>query len=194
MTRILTGITSAKKATVKKQSVKKYTPGPAQKVIKYKGEKEVILINGAKSSTELKKAVPAVKVRVSRGKSYDPNVVIRTSQNVTEYFRKFFTINKVEGQERFAVMYLSRGLHVIGIYMHSIGSMTSATVESKLIMATAMQLAAENMITCHNHPSGSLTASEADKKLATLLSKQGDLFGIRLLDSLIITKTNSISY
>lgn len=191
MTRILTGV---KKATVKKPAPKKYTQGPAPKVIKYKGEKEVILINGTKASTALKKAVPAVKVRVTRGKSYDPNVIIKNNQDVTEYFRKFFTANKVEGQEQFAVMYLSRGLQIIGVYMHSIGSMTSATVEAKLIMATAMQLAAENMITCHNHPSGNLTASEADKKMAALLAKQGDLFGIRLLDNLIITKTSSSSY
>lgn len=191
MTRILTGV---KKATVKKPATKKYTPGPAPKKISYKGEKEVILINGTKASTALKKAVPAVKVRVSRGKSYDPNVIIKNNQDVTEYFRKFFTANKVEGQEQFAVMYLGRGLQIIGIYMHSIGSMTSATVEAKLIMATAMQLAAENIITCHNHPSGSLTPSEADKKVTSLLSKQCDLFGMRLLDNLIITKTSSTSY
>jgi DNA repair protein RadC len=191
MTKILTGI---KKAAVKKPAVKKYTIGAAPKVVKYQGEKEVILINGTKASTALKKAVPAVKVRVSRGKSYDPNVVMKTNEDVTQYFRKFFTANKVEGQEQFAIMYLSRGLHIIGIYMHSIGSMTSATVESKLIMATAMQLAAENIITCHNHPSGSLQPSDADKKVAEMLTKQGALFGIRLLDNLIITKTSSRSY
>jgi DNA repair protein RadC len=191
MTKILTGI---KKAAVKKPAVKKYTIGAAPKVVKYQGEKEVILINGTKASTALKKAVPAVKVRVSRGKSYDPNVVMKSNEDVTQYFRKFFTANKVEGQEQFAIMYLSRGLQIIGIYMHSIGSMTSATVESKLIMATAMQLAAENIITCHNHPSGSLQPSDADKKVAEMLTKQGALFGIRLLDNLIITKTSSRSY
>jgi len=191
MTKILTGV---KKAAVKKPAVKKYTIGAAPKVVKYQGEKEVILINGTKSSTALKKAVPAVKVRVSRGKSYDPNVVMKTNEDVTQYFRKFFTANKVEGQEQFAIMYLSRGLQIIGIYMHSIGSMTSATVESKLIMATAMQLAAENIITCHNHPSGSLQPSDADKKVAQMLTQQGALFGIRLLDNLIITKTSSRSY
>jgi DNA repair protein RadC len=191
MTKILTGV---KKAAVKKPAVKKYTIGAAPKVIKYQGEKEVILINGTKASTALKKAVPAVKVRVSRGKSYDPNVVMKNNEDVTQYFRKFFTANKVEGQEQFAIMYLSRGLQIIGIYMHSIGSMTSATVESKLIMATAMQLAAENIITCHNHPSGSLQPSDADKKVAQMLTQQGALFGIRLLDNLIITKTSSRSY
>ena len=183
MTRILSGV---KKAAPKKPAVKKYTTAPAPKKINYKGEKEVIIINGTKASAALKKAVPAVKVRVTRGKSYDPNVKIRNNQDVTEYFRKFFNANKVEGQEQFAVMYLSRGLQIIGVYMHSIGSMTAAMVESKLIMATAMQLAAEAIITCHNHPSGNLQPSEADQKLAALLSKQAALFDIRILDNLII--------
>jgi DNA repair protein RadC len=191
MTKILTGV---KKASVKKPAAKNYTKSPAPKKIQYQGEKEVILINGTKASTALKKAVPAVKVKVTRGKSYDPNVIMKNNEDVTQYFRKFFTANKVEGQEQFAVMYLSRTLSIIGIYMHSIGSMSAAMVESKLIMATAMQLVADNIITCHNHPSGSLRPSEADKKLAELLSKQAAIFDIRILDNLIITRTGSSSF
>lgn len=191
MTRILSGI---KKTEVKKPTVKKYTVAPAPKKVSYTPGKEVILINGTTSKAALQKAVPAVKVRVTRGKSYDPDVKIRTNEDVTQYFRKFFTNNKVEGQEQFAVMYLSRGLQIIGIYMHSIGSMTSATVEAKLIMAAAMQLSAECIITCHNHPSGNLTPSDADKQVTKLLKEQAKLFGIRLIDNLIITKTSSTSY
>jgi DNA repair protein RadC len=61
-------------------------------------------------------------------------------------------------------------------------------------MATAMQLAAENIITCHNHPSGNLIPSDADHKLVALLDKQCKLFGIGLQDNLILTKTGSRSY
>ena len=93
-----------------------------------------------------------------------------------------------------AVMYLSRSNAVIGIYMHTIGAMTAVMIESKLIMATALQLAAEGIITCHNHPSGNLKPSDADLQVKTLIEKQAKLFDIRLLDSLIITKTSSNSY
>ena len=78
--------------------------------------------------------------------------------------------------------------------MHTIGAMTAVMVEAKLIVATALQLAAEAIITCHNHPSGNLTPSDADYKVAALLSKQCKLFGIGLQDNLIITKTSSRSY
>ena len=189
MVRILSGIKGTKKA-----APKKLVPTPPAKKKTYKQEKEFMVINGTKASTALAKAVPAVKVRVSRSKSYDPNFIVRNNSDTVAAFRKFFTANKVEGQEQMAVMYLARGLQVIGIYMHSIGSMTAAMVESKLIMATAMQLAAENIITCHNHPSGNLTPSDADYKLVALLEKQCKLFGIGLQDNLIITKTGSRSY
>ena len=189
MVKILSGTKGTKKA-----APKKLAPKPPTKNKVYKAEKEFIVINGTKASTALSKAVPAVKVRVSRSKSYDPTVVIRTTTDAVAAFRKFFTANKVEGQEQMAVMYLARGLQVIGIYMHTIGGMTAVMVETKLIMATAMQLAAENIITCHNHPSGNLTPSDADYKVAALLSKQCKLFGIGLQNNLIITKTASNSY
>ena len=121
MVKVLSGIKGAKKAAPKK-------PAPPAKKKTYKAEKEFIFINGTKASTALSKAVPAVKVRVSRGKSYDPNVIMRTNTDVVAAFRKFFTANKVEGQEQMAVMYLARGLQVIGIYMHTVGAMTAVMV------------------------------------------------------------------
>jgi len=189
MVRILSGIKGTKKA-----APKKLVPISKAKNKPYKVEKEVIVINGTKAKTALTKAVPAVKVRVTRGKSYDPTVIIRSPEDTVRAFRKFYTANKVEGQEQFAVMYLSRSNAVIGIYMHTIGAMTAVMVESKLIMATALQLAAEAIITCHNHPSGNLKPSDADLQVKTLIEKQAKLFDIRLLDSLIITKTSSNSY
>lgn len=189
MVKILSGIKGIKKA-----APKKLIPMSKAKNKPYKVEKEFIVINGTKASVALTKAVPAVKVRVSRGKSYDPNVVMRSPSDTVLFFRKFFTVNKVEGQEQMAVMYLSRSNAVIGIYMHTIGAMTAVMVESKLIMATALQLAAEGIITCHNHPSGNLRPSDADLKVKALIEKQAKLFDITLLDSLIITKNSSNSY
>ena len=191
MVRIITG---AKKTSTKKPAAKKPTKAASSKNKPYKIEKEVVIINGTKASTALKKAVPAVKVRVSRGKSYDPPATIKSPDDTASFFRKFFTANKVEGQEQFAVMYLTRNNAVIGIYMHTIGAMTAVMVEAKLIVATALQLAAEAIITCHNHPSGNLTPSDADIKVASLIEKQAGLFDIRLLDNMIITKTSYRRY
>jgi len=195
MARVLTGTktkTVAKKTTVKKAAPVKYKIGAVKPIKRYKAEPEVFVINGTAPS--LKKLVPQVKVRVSRGKNYDVNKKV-TNQNVAvEYFREYFTKYKVEGQEQFAVMYLSRSNSVLGIYVNTIGTMTSSQVDIKLVLAAGLQLAAEAMITCHNHPSGSTSPSEADRQLAKTLKTSAQQVGIELLDNIIVTKTGSGSF
>lgn len=196
MARVLTGTktkTVAKKTTVKKAAPVKYKIGAVKPVKKYKKEPELIVINGTASPT-LKKLIPAVKVRVSRGKSYNVNEKITGKEDAVRYFRQFFTKYQVEGQEQFGVMYLSRTLSIYGIYMHSKGTMSSTSIDIKLVLAAGLQLAAEGMITCHNHPSGSLNPSDADKQFAEKLKKAGQTVGLDLFDNLIITKTGSSSY
>ena len=116
MARVLTGTktkTVAKKTTVKKAAPVKYKIGAVKPVKKYKTEPEIFVINGTAPS--LKKLVPQVKVRVSRGKNYDVNKKVTSMNDAVKYFREYFTKYKVEGQEQFAVMYLSRSNSVLGI-------------------------------------------------------------------------------
>lgn len=195
MAKVLTGTktkTVAKKTTVKKAATVKYKIGAAKPVKRYKAEPEIFVINGTAPS--LKKLVPQVKVRVSRGKNYDVNKKVTSMNDAVKYFREYFTKYKVEGQEQFAVMYLSRSNSVLGIYVNTIGTMTSSQVDVKLILASGLQLAAEAMITCHNHPSGNLTPSEADLQLAKTLTSAAVQVGINLLDNLIVTKNGSNNF
>ena len=46
----------------------------------------------------------------------------------------------------------------------------------------------------HNHPSGNLTASEADKQITRKVKEAGSLLDITLLDSLIITPESYYSF
>jgi DNA repair protein radC len=45
----------------------------------------------------------------------------------------------------------------------------------------------------HNHPSGSLEASQADKDVTNRLAEAGKLLGITLNDHIIVTKTDFVS-
>jgi len=91
-------------------------------------------------------------------------------------------------------MYLTRSNAVIGIYPQSKGGMTATVADVSLIAGTALQLAAQGVITCHNHPSGSLKASEADKQMAIKLKKVLSTHDINLLDNIILTKNSQTSY
>ena len=159
----------------------------------YPVEKEIVVIGAVKAKAKKQpKKVPHIKVRVSRGKNYDPNASIKDQKDAERYFRQYLNNYNIEGQEQFLVMYLTRSNSIIGIYPHSKGGMTATVADVKMIAATALSLVAEAVITCHNHPSGNLIPSEPDKDLALKLNRALSAQGINLLDNLIITK-NGVS-
>jgi len=47
---------------------------------------------------------------------------------------------------------------------------------------------------CHNHPSGNLTPSEADKDLTSKTKEAGKLMSIEVLDHLIIAEQGYYSF
>jgi DNA repair protein RadC len=167
--------------------------GSIGKLKTYSPTKELVVIGATKKAKSQLKT-PIIKVRISRGKSYDPNKIIKNESDAAKYFREYMNKNKIEGQEQFLVMYLARGLQILGIYPHSIGGMTSSVVDPKVIVATGITILAESAITAHNHPSGSLTPSSADESMAKNLKQAFSAQGIDLIDNLILTKNLSRSF
>lgn len=158
----------------------------------YKFGKEIIVAGVGKLST-LKNLVPEVKLRVTRGKKSASDTV--TSSTVaSEIFKRFIGKNKIETQELVAVAYLNQANKVLGVYVHSIGSISSASVDVRLVLAGALQMGAVGLILCHNHPSGNLKPSEADKTMTKQLIKATSYHNINVLDHIIITKESHFSF
>ena len=53
---------------------------------------------------------------------------------------------------------------------------------------------ATSIILAHNHPSGQLSPSQADKELTRKIIDSGELLQIRILDHLIIGMNNYFSF
>jgi len=158
----------------------------------YKFGKEIIVAGIGKLST-LKNLVPEVKLRVTRGKKAISDT-IKSSTDGAEIFKRFIGKNKIETQELFAVAYLNQANKVLGVYVHSIGSISSVSVDVRLILAGALQMGAVSLIMCHNHPSGNLRPSEADEKMTKQLIKAANTHNINILDHIIITKESHYSF
>lgn len=58
------------------------------------------------------------------------------------------------------------------------------------VFADAIADRAASIIVAHNHPSGGLEASQADREVTNRLRQAGELLGISLVDHIIITKDN----
>ena len=112
-------------------------------------------------------------------------VKVFTSMQAYEAFKTFFPVDSIELQERFCVMFL-RSQNVLGIYVVSIGGMTSTVVDVRLILSVALKTASTCLMLCHNHPSGTLKPSQQDITLTSRLKEACILMDIKLLDHLIV--------
>lgn len=58
----------------------------------------------------------------------------------------------------------------------------------------ALELNASALVLAHNHPSGTLKPSEADKQITRKIKVAAELFEIRILDHIIVTLNGAFSF
>lgn len=75
----------------------------------------------------------------------------------------------------------------------SIGTLTSSLVHPREVFIGAIKDHAASIIVAHNHPSGNLEASEADREVTRRLKAAGNIIGIDVIDHMIITRTTYVS-
>jgi DNA repair protein RadC len=97
-------------------------------------------------------------------------------------------------QEQFAVMLLNRANEVIGFRVLSTGGCSSTTVDIKLLASLVCTTLASSVVLVHNHPSGNLKASLADKRLTRSVADALALFDVAVHDHIILTKNSYLSF
>lgn len=96
--------------------------------------------------------------------------------------------------EEFWILYLNNSNKVIHKNQISKGGITSTLVDVRLVLKNALQVGAVALIMCHNHPSGGLKPSEADKEITNKLSLAAESLDIKVLDHLIVTHNSYFSF
>ena len=96
--------------------------------------------------------------------------------------------------EEFWVIYLNNSNKVLQKQQLSKGGITGTLVDVRLVLKQALEVGATALILCHNHPSGTLKASEADKKITQNLKTAGLSLDIKVLDHIIITEKAYFSF
>ncbi len=91
-------------------------------------------------------------------------------------------------QEHFVVLTLDGSNRLIKKRTITIGTLTASLVHPREVFAPAIEDRAAGIIVAHNHPSGNLEPSSADREVTDRLKDAGDLLGINLLDHIIVTK------
>lgn len=96
--------------------------------------------------------------------------------------------------EEFWILYLNNSNKVIQKNQLSKGGITGTLVDVRLVLKTALEVGAVGLILTHNHPSGTLKPSEADKNLTQKLKSAAQSLDIKVLDHLIITESSYFSF
>ena len=96
--------------------------------------------------------------------------------------------------EEFWVLYLNNSNKVLFKQQLSKGGITGTLVDVRLLVKKAIELNSVAIILVHNHPSGTLKVSEADKQITKKIKIASSSLDIKLLDHLIITEQAYVSF
>lgn len=119
---------------------------------------------------------------------------ITSSRLAFEIALKAWDENKIELLEQFKVLMLSNSNAVLGVLEISSGGITGTVVDIRLLFAALLKAKATAFILVHNHPSGKLQPSEADRQITQKIKQASKLLDIALLDHLIITPESYYSF
>ncbi len=155
---------------------------PLEQLLKFKG------IGKAKAATLM------ASLEIARRYHGEPAHKLTKIRESKEAYRVLSPKLSDLPHEEFWILFLNNANRVLQISQISKGGITGTLVDIRLVVRRALELGAVALILAHNHPSGNLQPSSADKELTRKLQEAVKVFDIRILDHLIITEQHYFSF
>ncbi len=102
--------------------------------------------------------------------------------------------DEMEIRESFYAIFFNNKLDVVGYRKIADGGIDAVYVDVRLIMSSALLCNAIRVCVAHNHPSGTVKPSQADRQVTRKLIDAGNVLDIQLLDHLILTDKTYYSF
>lgn len=124
----------------------------------------------------------------------DQRIKIGSSRDINDILHFIYDQDEVEYKEVFYVVLMNQSNEVLGIKKISEGGLSGAVVDPKMIFQVALKGNAASIILSHNHPSGNLKPSEADRSITRKLVEGGKILQLPILDHIIFTPFGYTSF
>jgi len=111
---------------------------------------------------------------------------VKSSKDMGKLLYDTWDKDTIALHETFKVVLLNNSNEVKLIYPLSVGGLTGTLVDIRILFALALKTLSVAIILTHNHPSGSLKASDADKALTQRIKNAAHTLDIKLLDHILI--------
>ena len=151
-------------------------------LMKFKGigeAKAISIVSALELGRRRKDQEPPVKYKISSSKDAYDLMRPELYDEVVEYFY---------------LILLTRSNHVIKKQLISQGGTAGTVVDPKMVFKIAMEHMAQSIILVHNHPSGSTTPSEQDKRLTERLVRIGRDLDLAVVDHVIYSDHGYFSF
>lgn len=158
------------------------------------GKLSISQLMAFKGIGEAKAISIAAALELGRRRREENGIQLRKIESSRSVFELMQPILGELPHEEFWIIYLNNSNKVLKKEQLSKGGMTGTLVDTRLVMKHALETRATSVILCHNHPSGTLRPSQADKDITKKLKDAGSILDIKVLDHLIITQKTYFSF
>lgn len=135
-----------------------------------------------------------IKVSYSNTTPAANRMSVESPEQAASIFKHHWNPDLIELQEEFKVMFLNHANKLLGIYDLSKGSSKGTVIDGKLLFAVALKANASKIILCHNHASGNLAPSLADKESTSKYIAAAKLLDMEITDHIILSKEGHYSF
>jgi DNA repair protein RadC len=139
----------------------------------------------------MKNKINEIKVSYKGKIKTSKSEAIKNSEEVVKLLIENWDSDTIGFYESFKVLLLNNSNKIKGVYELSSGGITGTMVDIRILFAVILKTVSVGVILVHNHPSGKLKPSEADKNLTMKIKKAAEIFDINVLDHLIIVPDGS---
>jgi DNA repair protein RadC len=136
----------------------------------------------------------AAALELGRRRRNDDNAEVQTIKSSRDIFEIFHPLLGDLPHEEFWIMLLNRANKIISKHRVGQGGTAATTIDKKIIAKFATENLAEGVILSHNHPSQNIKPSPEDEKITAEIKTALQLFGIKLLDHVIVTDKSYYSF
>lgn len=147
-----------------------------------------------KSNTRSLFDVAEIEITYHHKQRPEDRPLLNSSKRAYDILLSAWDENKLELQEQFKVLLLDTACRALGIFDVGMGGIDYTPVDVRLILAAALKARATRMVLSHNHPSGTLQPSKADKELTKKLCLAASLMDIGIADHIIVTRNGYYSF
>jgi len=143
---------------------------------------------------EAKAVTIAAALEMGRRRRLEDTSKIIKIQSSHDAFELLYPLIGELPHEEFWIVYLNNSNKVVHKAQLSKVVITGTLVDVMLVLKQALELGAVCIILAHNHPSGTLVTSAADKQITKKLKVASEALDIKILDHLILAQHQYLSF